>query len=298
MDALVLDMLKEGANAAAGEEVTLLSVVRIKAHDAKYDPPSRTYKKADVVLMVSAQGGVGQITVTLSLNDLVHSDDNSDGIFNTSERTLRLRGAERGTLTADGKEYEGWFITNRRYGHGIGLSQRGAQQRATGGQSYGEILSFYYADTKLCTIGTFESAPALKSKTYTVSQAFISGIAPATTPHKLLSGLSSAGGELSVISSSGAEKESGTISTGDFVRTVYGDGSSYFDLPIVLYGDTDGDGSITASDLDALRQHLMNLSRLTGVYLEAADVNRDAAVDSFDVLRLMKHIQGERSIEQ
>ncbi len=299
MDGLVYDMIKRGADSAAGGEVTLLSTVRIKAHDARYDPPSRSYKKADVVLMVQDAGGkTGQITVTLSLGELVHTDKNPDGIFNTGNRTLRMRGAERGKLTADGKEYEGWFITNRRYGHGIGLSQRGAQQRATAGQSYADILDFYYADTKLCTIGTFESAPALTSGNYAITKSFISGIAPGTTPGELLSGISSAGGRLSVISSRGSEKKDGRVSTGDFVRTIYGDGSSYFDLPVVIYGDTDGDGQITQSDLDSLRRHMMSLGRLAGVYIEAADISRDGTVDSLDALRLMKSLHGGFSIEQ
>lgn len=297
MDALVLDKLKTGANEAAGGEVALLSTVRVKAYDAKYAPPSRCYKKADVVLMTEdARGVKGQITVTLSLGELVSSDENPEGIFNSGNRTLRMRGAEYGVIEAQGKEYEGWFLTNRRYGHGIGLSQRGAQQRATGGQSFSEILSFYYADTMLCTIGTFETAPALKSGLYKVTKSFISGIKPGATAEKLLSGLSSEG-SVSIISSRGTVKK-GKVSTGDFVRTVYGGGSSYFDLPLVIYGDTDGDGNIAKSDAYALQQHLLNTNMLSGVYLEAADVNRDGAVDGLDALRIMKHIQGERSIEQ
>lgn len=37
-----------------------------------------------------------------------------------------------------------WYIYQRRYGHGIGMSQRGAQQQANEGRTYTQILDFYY----------------------------------------------------------------------------------------------------------------------------------------------------------
>lgn len=300
MDTLVLNMLQEKANYAAGGEVTLVSTVRILAYDPIYEPPSRRYKKADVVIMVSSADGSrnGQVTVTLFFEDLLYSKDNPKGIFNTANTTLRLRGAETGAVFVDEKQYEGWFLTNRRYGHGVGLSQRGAQQRATVGQSYTQIVSFYYADTALCTKGTYEAAPKLKSKKYTISESHINGVTPGTTADKFLSGISSAGGDISVISYRGEKKTDGKIVTGDFLRTEYDGGASIFDIPLLIYGDLSGDGKIDESDLDALRKHFMNTDKLTGAYLSAADVNRDGSVDSTDVLKLLKHIQHAGTIKQ
>lgn len=300
MDASVLNMLQQAANEAAGEDVKLISTVRVKAHGASFDPPSRCYTKADVVLMVSSADGskTGQLIVTVSLDALVHTDENLTGIFNAERTTLRMRGAEAGVLKTRGGEYAGWFLTNRRYGHGVGLSQRGAQQRATDGQPYADILAFYYVDTQLCSIGTYETAPAMGSGTYDIAKQGLSGVKPGTAPAELLLKLTSDGGTLSVISPDGAAKADGSMSTGDFVRTVYGDGTSYFDLPVVLYGDTDGDGSISQTDLDALRLHILNVTKLTGPYLAAADVNHDGAVDSLDVLLLMKNINGAYPIKQ
>lgn len=42
-----------------------------------------------------------------------------------------------------------WNIYHRRNGHGIGLSQRGAQQRANAGIGYVDILAFYFPNTTL-----------------------------------------------------------------------------------------------------------------------------------------------------
>ncbi|MEX1376144.1 MAG: SpoIID/LytB domain-containing protein [Eubacteriales bacterium] len=70
------------------------------------------------------------------------NDDDTYRVFNFT--SLRLTIAEpvyeEGVLS-------GFSIYHRRYGHGIGLSQRGAQQRANAGQTFQQILSFYYPET-------------------------------------------------------------------------------------------------------------------------------------------------------
>ena len=48
---------------------------------------------------------------------------------------------------------EGWLLLHARYGHGVGMSQRGAQHMANTGKTYREILSFYYPGA---TLGTME----------------------------------------------------------------------------------------------------------------------------------------------
>jgi hypothetical protein len=299
MDPLVYDMLQRGADKAAGQAVTLLTTVRIKAHSSIYPPPSRLYTKALVTLTAQrADGKQGQLSFTILLDNLVQTDTNPDGIFNTSDRTLKMRGAEPGLLLEDGIEYDGWFITNRRYGHGVGLSQRGAEQRAAQGHPYTQILEFYYAGTSLRSIGTFETAPALTSSTYTIAKSGISGINVGTTTQALLDGVSSETGSLVIISATGEVKTSGEVKTGYFVRTIYNDSSTYSDLPVIIFGDIDGNGKISQSDIDTLLGHLMNTNRLTGVYLAAADTSRDGEVNSYDVLTLLWHIQGKQSIAQ
>jgi stage II sporulation protein D len=53
--------------------------------------------------------------------------------------------AEAGSATAV-------VVSGHGFGHGIGLSQWGAQERAAAGQTYNEILSFYYPGTELRTV--------------------------------------------------------------------------------------------------------------------------------------------------
>ncbi len=46
----------------------------------------------------------------------------------------------------------GWILYHARYGHGVGMSQRGAQYMANSGRSYREILGFYYPGATLGTM--------------------------------------------------------------------------------------------------------------------------------------------------
>ncbi len=61
----------------------------------------------------------------------------------------------------------GWTIYHARHGHGVGMSQRGAQYMANIGKSYSEILRFYYPGATLGTMGyTFpESVGATQPET-------------------------------------------------------------------------------------------------------------------------------------
>lgn len=61
------------------------------------------------------------------------------------------------TITDEGGAPTAFNLSMKRYGHGCGLSQRGAEQRAKsiekggGGQTYQEILQFYYPETTVAT---------------------------------------------------------------------------------------------------------------------------------------------------
>ena len=60
----------------------------------------------------------------------------------------------------------------------------------------------------------------------------------------------------------------------------------------VLYGDTNGDGSVTMLDVLRLAKHVAGMISLTGDQLAAADVNHDNSVTMLDTLRLAKYVAG------
>jgi SpoIID/LytB domain protein len=296
MDANVLLSLERAAYATAGQEVTLLETVSVTPKTPTYDIPSRCYTEAEATLIVGyGTGEKGQLTVTLPLDTLrFGSFENMVGSLTAKKTRLRMRGAEAGTYRANGETYQGFFLTERRYGHGVGLSQRGAQERARAGQPYTDILSFYYFNTALITIGTYESAPKVESGVYKIKQWGISGVAPGTTQKKLLAELSSEG-TLSVVNAKGVQLD-GEVVTGAFVRVTYGGGTAFFDLPIVIYGDLDGNGKVDTDDVKALQSHLAHATLLTGARLRAADVDRDGEVNDTDILFLIRAIHGDEAI--
>ena len=124
------------------------------------------FQKADVTMRVNAsrkataeekdQTGLTYIeepvTVTITID--MHKLDESGGLYQAFTNTsLRLFVVEETS--------SGWNLYHRRYGHGIGLSQRGAQQRAKAGQTYAQILLFYYPNTSFETLNI--SPPGLQT---------------------------------------------------------------------------------------------------------------------------------------
>ena len=62
---------------------------------------------------------------------------------------LSIYGADNELVTLAESDTS-FTLTSRRYGHGVGLSQRGAQQMAeAGGKAFHEILSFYYPGAEI-----------------------------------------------------------------------------------------------------------------------------------------------------
>ncbi len=304
MDPAVLFAIQQAAYQAADREVELIATVAVVPKSPEYEEPSRSYTEADITLIVgytdeeTGEEKQGQVTITLTLSELSFgSYENTLGRMKASKTRLRMYGAERGEYAYISEKYPGWFITARRYGHGIGLSQRSAQERARAGQTYDEITAFYYVGTSLDTVGTYDTAPKLDGGKYKVRSWGVSDIAPGTEAEKLLKELSSEG-TLSIVNDEGSTK-TGQLATGDFVRNTYGEGHTFFDLPIVIFGDLDGDGKVgTKDDILALQEHLLRIQLVSGPYLKAADVNHDGAVDLKDMLRLIRYSQGDEKLSQ
>lgn len=88
----------------------------------------------------SSQGSGSVQTVDISLS--LHSE--LKYILFSADSDLRLF-----SLETQGDYY---YLTLARYGHGVGMSQRGAQQMANEGNSYKDIIHFYFNDVSLPTV--------------------------------------------------------------------------------------------------------------------------------------------------
>lgn len=96
--------------------------------------------------------------------------------------------------------------------------------------------------------------------------------------------------------SSGTIKNSGTVVTGDKVSVVVGnEGKEY---QVIIYGDANGDGKISAVDYVRIKNSIMGTSTLTGAYKEAADANKDGKISAVDYVRIKNTIMGTASIVQ
>ncbi|MDL2220359.1 SpoIID/LytB domain-containing protein [Eubacteriales bacterium OttesenSCG-928-N14] len=305
MDAFVYQYLRELARDRVNamwnsnhmaEQITLLATHEVVPHTPIYDDAqSRCFSQARVVLSVSVTGRDGsyKIEVQMALGNLVYNKtSNPGGIFNR-QYNLRMRGAEKCT--------GGWNITNRRYGHGIGMSQRGAQQMAAVEQwNYQQILAFYYVGTTLKTLDTTPAGGgAVDSNLYQIQNKFITGVTENTKAENFMRCVyaSDAAATLTLQDKAGNAKSSGILCTGDKV-VLSKDGQTLDSYEVVIYGDVSGDGKIELLDLLIVQRHLLRVSRLEGALLRAGNVTKTGEVALLDLLTIQHHLLGLRKLTQ
>ncbi|MCI6377324.1 MAG: SH3 domain-containing protein [Clostridiales bacterium] len=119
--------------AASQNNTTLVTLKSITPHTPMYASPSRLYTKMDFVLTANTQGAAG-VSVTVTCD-----------IFNELESLLSM-GIQSlsNELWSVTKTATSFVLEARRYGHGMGMSQRGAMYMAKLGYRYDQILGFYY----------------------------------------------------------------------------------------------------------------------------------------------------------
>ena len=94
----------------------------------------------------------------------------------------------------------------------------------------------------------------------------------------------------------GSEKNSGKLATGDKVSITVGSETKEYD--VVVYGDVNGDGKITAVDYAKIKNYIMEYINLSGSYNEAADVDKNGKITAVDYAKIKNYIMGYLKIEQ
>lgn len=126
----------------ASEENTVLKTLKnVTPHTPMYASPSRLYTKMDFTFTVSTDNASGQPSlVTLTETCDIFTELEAPLGMNIQSMQNELWSVEKGN---------GRFVLQaRRYGHGMGMSQRGAMYMAQMGYSYDQILGFYYDGCK------------------------------------------------------------------------------------------------------------------------------------------------------
>lgn len=123
--------------AATTSNTTLQTLQAVTPHTPMYASPSRLYTKMDFTMRVETLTSAGvrtQTTVTVTCD-----------IFDELESLLSMSiQSMDNELWSVQKSADTFSLQARRYGHGMGMSQRGAMYMAKLGYTYDEILGFYY----------------------------------------------------------------------------------------------------------------------------------------------------------
>lgn len=99
----------------------------------------------------------GQVGTILSYTDGKRIDEISiEGTVMTGKEVREKLGIRSADFTLEKKGDE-VIITTKGYGHGVGMSQYGANALAQEGKSYKEILMYYYSGVDISSIDIFKS---------------------------------------------------------------------------------------------------------------------------------------------
>jgi len=104
-------------------------------------------------------------------------------------------------------------------------------------------------------------------------------------------------GTVTVVTANGTAK-TGNVGTGDKVIIKDNAGKEVLSYTVVVYGDTNGDGEITALDLLRVQKDILSMSKLSGYYSKAADTDKDGKIGGMDLLQVKKHILQMKQIGQ
>ena len=136
----------------------------------------------------------------------------------------------------------------------------------------------------------------VKETGYKVDGSYMSGLKANLSVATLKSNLAKHGGTVTVKNSKNSTKNNGSIATGDKVTIKSGSDTTTYTA--VIYGDNNGDGKISLSDLAKTQKQILHFTSLNGVYLEATDVNKDGKVSLTDLAKIQKSILGLGGISQ
>lgn len=131
-----------------------------------------------------------------------------------------------------------------------------------------------------------------------LSDSYLSGFALGTPVNKLVSQIKSVNKSAAVTVTDGSGRavaDSAPVGTGQVITIQ--DTSGTMTYTCVVYGDADGDGQIAATDLLAVKMHILNMKALTGAAARAMTVSGNQ-IGATSLLAVKMHILGMSQIVQ
>ena len=128
---------------------------------------------------------------------------------------------------------------------------------------------------------------------YAVADGYVRGVTAGTTAGGLTSALGVQNGTVTVYNTLGSVITGDRrLGTGCTVYLYNNAGEVQEADYIVVNGDLNGDGRITAVDLLRVQKGLLGVTALAGAVYQAADINGDGQVSALDLLKVQKHLLG------
>lgn len=89
------------------------------------------------------------------------------------------------------------------------------------------------------------------------------------------------------------------VGTGSKIKILDNAGNLLMEYQVILYGDVNGDGKINSVDLLVLQRHILEIEKLSGVFLKSGNIRKDGKnPSSLDSLLIQRHILELQIIEQ
>lgn len=138
-----------------------------------------------------------------------------------------------------------------------------------------------------------EPLTAAYNTSYEIADGYIRGVAMGTNAGSLIQALGVQDGSVTVYNSLGtALRADQRLGSGFLVYLYNNAGEVQQGDALVLRGDLNGDGQISAIDLLRVQKGLLGVTQLAGAPYQAADINGDGQVSALDLLKIQKHLLG------
>ena len=122
----------------------------------------------------------------------------------------------------------------------------------------------------------------ITSAGYTTNNNYINNITLGSSVQAVISKLNN--DTVTITDSSNKPKTSGKIATGDKITI---NDTTY---TVVINGDVDGDGDLSAVDYVKIKNHIMGTTKLSGAYQSAADYDNDIEITAVDYVKIKNYI--------
>jgi len=132
----------------------------------------------------------------------------------------------------------------------------------------------------------------LISSVYTIGDAEVRGVAPATNVQTFKESFDNGAGNLFVYDSDGSEFDGPMMATGMTVKLIVG-GIERDSRAVVVTGDANGDGRMTIRDYVQLRLSLVGEKPLDSLYAKAGDYTQDGQLTAADFVEMRLAISGQ-----